>query len=202
MVPTMPTVAAEVVANDVARMREDGFVVPEGSVGRVPPGVEVRLVDEDGRDVPVGETGELLVRSIGWMTGYFAEPEKTKACNPDGWYISGDLARLDENGFLYHEGRSREQIIRGGAKIAPAEVEQVLMGHPNISLAAVIGTPDDLWGETVKALVVRKKDPLTAEEVAAFCEGRLAPFKIPAVIEIVESLPLGPTGKVQKKLLK
>ncbi len=180
----------------------DDFVVPPGSVGRVPPGVEIRLVDEEGRDVPAGETGELLVRSIGWMTGYFAEPEKTRACNPDGWYISGDLARLDKDGFLFHEGRSREQIIRGGAKIAPAEVEQVLMSHPGIALAAVIGTPDELWGETVKALVVPKNGRLTADEVVGFCQGKLAPFKIPAVVELVDDLPIGPTGKVQKKLLK
>jgi len=180
---------------------DDNFRVPRGSVGRPPPGVEVRFVDEQMNDVPVGETGEILVRSLGWMTGYFLEPDKTKACDFNGWYLSGDLGRVDDKGFIYHEGRSREQIIRGGAKVAPAEVEAVLMAHPGISLAAVIGVPDELWGETVKALVVRKDSQLTSDDVVTFCRGKLASFKVPTDIEMVESLPIGPTGKVQKKLL-
>jgi long-chain acyl-CoA synthetase len=181
---------------------EDDLAVPRGSVGKPPPGVQVRVVDEKKRDVPRGETGELLVRSIGWMTGYFLEPDRTHACNPDGWYISGDLVRMDRDGFIYPVGRSREQIVRGGAKVAPAEVEKVLMDHPAISLAAVIGTPDPIFGEAVKALVLPKDNSLSAADILAYCEGKLAPFKIPTVIELVASLPIGPTGKVQKKLLQ
>ena len=181
---------------------EDNFFAPRGSVGKPPPGVQIRFVDESMKDVPVGETGEFLVRSIGWMTGYFLEPEKTRACNLDGWYISGDLGRQDKDGFIYYVGRSREQIIRGGAKVAPAEVEDVLMAHPGISLAAVIGVEDALYGEAVKTLIVPKNGSLTKEEVLGFCQQKLAPFKVPTIIEFVDSLPIGPTGKVQKKLLR
>lgn len=181
---------------------EDNFVVPRGSVGKPPPGVKVRFVDENMEEVPVGETGEFLVHSIGWMAGYFLEPEKTRACNVDGWYVSGDLGRQDKDGFIYCVGRSREQIIRGGAKVAPAEVEEVLMAHPDVSMAAVIGVEDELYGEAVKALVVPKSSSLTKDNVMTLCQQKLAAFKVPTVIEFVQSLPIGPTGKVQKKLLR
>ncbi len=181
---------------------ENGFSAPEGSVGKPPPGVEVRFVDETMNDVPDGQPGEFLVRSIGWMSGYFREPEKTAACNLDGWYVSGDLGYRDENGFIYFVGRSREQIIRGGAKIAPAEVEEVLVEHPGVDQCAVIGVADELYGEAVKAFIVTRDKGLNHAALVSFCAGKLAPFKVPTVYEFVESLPIGPTGKVQKKLLK
>lgn len=181
---------------------ENGFEAPEGSVGTPPPGVEVRFVDEKMNDVPIGHPGEFLVRSIGWMAGYFRDPEKTAACNLDGWYVSGDLGYRDENGFIYFVGRSREQIIRGGAKVAPAEVEEVLAGHPGVTQCAVIGVEDALYGEAVKAFIVTRDKTLDDSAMMAFCAGKLAPFKVPTIYEFVESLPMGPTGKVQKKLLR
>lgn len=181
---------------------ENGFYAPAGSVGTPPPGMEVRFVDENMQDVPTGETGEFLARSVAWMTGYFGEPGKTAACNLDGWYVSGDLGKRDEDGYIYYVGRLREQIIRGGAKIAPAEVEDVLMSRPDISICAVIGVPDEMYGEAVKAFIVPKNGTLDAEAVKAYCAERLANFKVPTIFEFVTELPIGPTGKVQKKLLK
>lgn len=177
-------------------------VVPPGSVGRIPPSVEVRLVDEQGNDVPVGETGEILVRSPGMMTGYFLDPEKTASVVRDGWFISGDLGRFDESGFFYVVGRNRDQIIRGGAKVAPVEVEDVLGAHPAVALAAVIGVPDPLYGEEIKAFVVSRDRSLTKEELQEFCRSRLSAFKIPGRIEFVSALPLGPTGKILKNELR
>lgn len=181
---------------------ENDFSAPDGSVGTPPPGMEVRFVDENMQDVPTGETGEFLVRSVAWMTGYFGDPEKTAACNLDGWYVSGDLGRRDEAGYIYYVGRLREQIIRGGAKIAPAEVEEVLMSRADIALCAVIGVPDEMYGEAVKAFVVSKDARLDTEALRAYCSERLANFKVPTIFELVPDLPIGPTGKVQKKLLK
>ncbi|RFB87071.1 AMP-dependent synthetase and ligase [Rhizobium leguminosarum bv. trifolii] len=181
---------------------ENGFLAPDGSVGTPPPGMEVRFVDENMQDVPTGETGEFLVRSVAWMTGYFGDPQKTAACNLDGWYVSGDLGRRDEDGYIFYVGRLREQIIRGGAKIAPAEVEEVLMSRPDITLCAVIGVPDEMYGEAVKAFVVTKDPGPETETLRTYCAERLANFKVPTIFEFVPDLPIGPTGKVQKKLLK
>jgi long-chain acyl-CoA synthetase len=180
----------------------ENMPVPVGSVGVIPPGVEIRLVDEHGQDVPAGEPGEILVKSPGWMAGYYLEPEKTAAARRDGWFLSGDLGRFDESGFFYMVGRNRDQIIRGGAKIAPAEVEDALSSHPDIVLSAVIGIPDPLYGEEVKAFVISRNPALAAEALQEHCRPLLSSFKIPTRIEFVDELPLGPTGKVLKKALK
>jgi long-chain acyl-CoA synthetase len=179
-----------------------GETVPAGSVGRIPPRVQVRLVDEEGVDVGPGEVGEILIKSPGWMAGYFREPEKTTAARRDGWYVSGDLGRFDSNGFFYVVGRTRDQIIRGGAKIAPAEIENALAAHPAVVLSAVIGAPDPRYGEQVIAFVVRRNDEVTEDELRRFCAGRLSEFKVPAKVIFVSDLPIGPTGKVFKRELR
>jgi long-chain acyl-CoA synthetase len=176
--------------------------VPEGSVGRPPDEVQVCLVDDQGRNVPVEQAGEVLIKTPALMSGYYKDPATTASVMRDGWYVSGDLTKFDENGFLYVVGRVRDQIIRGGAKIAPAEVEEVLIQHPGVSMAAVIGAPDAVYGELVKAVIVRRDEKVAASDLEEFCRSRLAAYKVPTAFEFRLSLPLGPTGKVLKKALR
>jgi len=174
-----------------------------GSCGRLVDGVEARLIDGEGKDVPVGTVGELVVRCPGLMLGYFREPALTAEVIKDGWFLSRDLVRLDEEGYYYVTGRTKDLIIRGGANIAPAEVETVIARHPAVSEVAVIGIPDPLYGEQPKAYVVlRAGQYATAEEISIYCAERLAKFKVPTQIEFVAQFPKGPTGKVLKNALK
>lgn len=173
-----------------------------GSCGRLLPGAEARLVDPQGREVPVGEPGELLVRSPGQMLGYYGEPEMTEAVVSDGWFRTGDLARRDEDGYFYLVGRASELIIRGGANVSPLEVESVLASHPAVAECAVVGFPDSAYGQRVVAFVVAASEqPPDAAELRAHCERQLAPYKVPELFEPVPELPRGPTGKVVKKAL-
>jgi long-chain acyl-CoA synthetase len=176
--------------------------VPAGSVGRLAPNTDVRIVGEDGRSVAPGEIGELIIRAPSMMKAYFRDPQRTAASMRDGWFWTGDLARKDLNDFYYIVGRTRDQIISGGAKIAPAEVEDALLRHPGVEAAAVIGVPDDAYGQLVKAVVVLRPDvPVTAEELKAYSKQRLAEYKVPKIISFVPSLPIGPTGKILKRAL-
>jgi long-chain acyl-CoA synthetase len=182
---------------------EDGGKVPDGSVGKIPPGVCVRLVDTGGRDVPLGETGEVLVKTPVHMLGYYNDPEKTRSVFRDDWYVSGDLGRFDDQGNFFVVGRTRDQIIRGGAKVAPSEIEDALSAHPDVILCAVIGVPDEIFGESIKAFVVtRGGAQVTADDLKAHCGSRLASYKVPSTIEFRRQLPLGATGKVLKKALR
>jgi long-chain acyl-CoA synthetase len=174
-----------------------------GSCGRLVDGVDARLIDNEGKDVPVGTVGELVVRCPGLMLGYFGEPALTAEVIKDGWFLSRDLVRVDEDGYYYVTGRTKDLIIRGGANIAPAEVELVIARHPAVSEVAVIGIPDAIYGEQPKAYVVlRAGQHTTAEEISAFCAERLAKFKVPTQIEFIAQFPKGPTGKVLKNALK
>lgn len=174
-----------------------------GSCGRLVDGVEARLLDAQGRDVPVGSVGELVVRCPGMMLGYFREPALTADTIKDGWFLTRDLVRVDEEGYYYVTGRTKDLIIRGGANIAPAEVEVVIARHPAVSEVAVIGVPDPVYGEQLKAYVVlRAGQSATERELCTFCVERLAKFKVPTQIEFLEQFPKGPTGKVLKNALK
>jgi long-chain acyl-CoA synthetase len=174
-----------------------------GSVGPPIPGVEVRILDDDDRDVPPGEVGEVCVRGPNVMLGYYGLPDETARTLRNGWLHTGDMGRLDADGFLYIVERKKDLIIRGGFNIYPREVEEVLYAHPEIAEAAVVGVPDALMGEEVVAWVTPKRDSnVTAEEVIAFCQERLAKFKCPKDVRFLPTLPKSPIGKILRKELR
>lgn len=179
--------------------------VRPGSVGKAVWGVEVRIVDvdADGAALPVGEVGEIAVKGHCVMKGYYKRPEATAEAIRDGWYHTGDLGRLDADGYLYIVGRIKELIIRGGFNVYPAEVEDVLTTHPEVSLCAVVGVADARYGEEVKAFVVPVEGAkLTAEAVVAWARQNMAAHKYPRLVEIRDTLPLTATGKILKRELR
>ena len=167
------------------------------------PVVETRIVDEQDRDVAPGEVGEIIYRSGSVMKGYFNEPDKTAETVRDGWLYSGDLGYFDADGDLRVVERKKECISSGGEKIFPHEVEDVLLEHPAIAQACVIGVPDEKWGQSVRAVVVLKPGaPLTADAVIAHCEGRIAGYKKPRSVIFAKELPVSPVGKIQRREVK
>ena len=175
------------------------------SAGTVIPEAEIRVVDiATGEDVAPGQPGELWFRTPQLMKGYLGKPEETaKVVTDDGWFRTGDIGRVDEGGYVYVEDRLKDMIISGGENIYSPEVERVLAEHPAVAEVAVIGVPDERWGEVVKAVVGLKPDTTaTEDELAAFCQERLAKFKCPRSIDIVDALPRNPTGKILKKDLR
>jgi long-chain acyl-CoA synthetase len=166
--------------------------------------VELRIVDGAGNDVANGEVGEIWIRSQQVMKGYWNQPEETeKAVTPDGWFKSGDAGYLDADGYLYIHDRVKDMIVSGGENVYPAEVENVLMGHPAVADCAIIGVPHEKWGETAKAMVVRAPDvEVTEQEVIEYCQARLAKFKCPTSVDWIDVLPRNPSGKILKKDLR
>lgn len=172
------------------------------AIGRAVPGVEIRIVDDAGRSVKDGEPGELLIKSPSAMECYVNAPEETREVLADGWFHTGDLATLSPDGLVTIVGRKRERILRGGYSVFPSEVEAVLLTHPAVAEAAVVGVPHAELGEDVTAFVtLRSGARITPEELIAHCRDRLAAFKYPRRITFVDALPKGPTGKVQKQRL-
>ncbi len=175
-----------------------------GSIGRPNYFVDARIVDDDNRPVPVGEVGELVLKGPSMFSGYFDNPEATaEAIDEEGWFHTGDLARMDEDGFYYIVDRKKDMFISGGENIYPVEIERALYEHPAVHMCAVIGVPDEKWGEVGKAFVVLKPGrKATEEELLEFLRGRLARYKVPKSVEFVDSLPLSPAGKVLKRELR
>jgi len=174
-----------------------------GSVGFPMWGAAMRLVDEGMKDVPVGERGEIVFRGHNVMKGYYKKPEANKEAFRGGWFHTGDIGTIDEDGYLYLVDRKKDVIIRGGENIYPSEVEETLMRHPDISLAAVIGIPDEKYGEQVKAYVILENgSTLTPEEIIAWARQQMAAYAYPRYVEIRDSLPLGGTSKVLKSELR
>ena len=172
------------------------------SVGKPMKHVTVRIVDDRGREVPAGENGEIICRGPTIMKGYDNDPAATRAVLKEGWLYTGDTGKLDRDGYLYLTGRKKDLIVRGGENIYPAEVEAVLQLHPRILEAAVIGVPDDYWGERVKAFVVlRPGETLREEDVIAFCGLHLAHYKKPRSVAFVTDLPKNAAGKIVKREL-
>jgi fatty-acyl-CoA synthase len=172
-----------------------------GSVGRVHPHVEVKVVDPDGGATVVrGDPGELCTRGYSVMAGYWNDPERTaEAIDADGWMHTGDLATMDDEGYVNIVGRSKDMVIRGGENVYPREVEEFLYGHPSIADVQVIGVPDARYGEELMACIIpRQGASLDADAVREFCQGRIAHYKIPRYVKTVDAFPMTVTGKVQK----
>ena len=174
------------------------------SCGKPYPWVEVRIVDANGEDVPVGAVGELWTRSPQNMAGYWNNPTATAATiTPDGWLHTGDAGYLDDDGYLYLHDRVKDMIVSGGENVYPAEVENVLMTHPDVADVAVIGVPDERWGEAVKAVVVPAAGTSPAqEELIAFARDLLAGYKLPKSVDFAAELPRNPSGKLLKRQLR
>jgi acyl-CoA synthetase (AMP-forming)/AMP-acid ligase II len=175
-----------------------------GSVGKPIGPTEIRIVGEDGRELPPREVGELHIRMQGKQREYFRDDEATRSTwTDDGWLRSGDLAYTDEDGFLYICGRMKDMIIRGGNNIYATDVEAVILEHPAVRETAVVGVPHDVLGEDVGAWVVLKPgESLTTDELQEFCADRLADYKRPRVVHFVDELPRNATGKVTKHVLR
>ncbi|GAB5601571.1 long-chain fatty acid--CoA ligase [Thermus sp. FJN-A] len=179
--------------------------VRKGSIGLPLPSVEAKVVDEEGKEVPPGEVGELLVQGPNVMKGYWNRPEETQKTLKNGWLHTGDMAKMDEDGYFYIVDRKKDMIIAGGYNIYPREVEEVLYQHPAVQEAAVLGLPDPYRGETVAAFLVLKPDyrgKVTEKDIEAFCRQNLAAYKVPRILEFRDSLPKSSVGKILKRELR
>jgi acyl-CoA synthetase (AMP-forming)/AMP-acid ligase II len=172
--------------------------------GRAIPDVELKVVDDDGNEVPRGEPGELVVRGYNLMLGYLDDPEQTaETIDADGWLHTGDIGVMDENGYIDITDRKKDMFIVGGFNAYPAEIENIMLAHPHIGQVAVIGIPDERMGEVGMAYVIPRPgttpDPA---EIIAWCREQMANYKVPRRVEIVDALPLNPSGKVLKYELR
>lgn len=176
----------------------------ENSVGIPLSNIWVKIVDDNDQELPVGEIGEIVERGDAFsIHGYWKRPDVNKEIYRGGWFHSGDLGYVDKDGYLYVVDRKQDLIITGGANIYPAEIEEVLYSHPKIVLAAVIGIPDEIKGELAKAYIVLKKgEVVTEREIIEYVRSRIAKYKAPRMVEFVDSLPQGPTGKILKRELR
>jgi long-chain acyl-CoA synthetase len=187
----------------VASFSPAGEPARPGSIGTPIPGVEMKLIDPDWNEVEgADQVGEIAIKGHNVMKGYYDRPEATAEVLRDGWFRTGDLARRDEDGWYYIVDRSKDMIIRGGYNVYPREVEEVLMTHPDVSLAAVIGVPHESHGEEVKAVVIPHEGASTSEdELVAWCKEQMASYKYPRIVEYVDALPMTATGKILKREL-
>ncbi|HET6473833.1 MAG TPA: fatty acid--CoA ligase [Pseudomonadales bacterium] len=173
------------------------------SAGKPYPGVELKVIDENGKPVPPRTVGEICIKSPANMIGYWNLPDATKKTLIDGYVHTGDAGYLDEAGYVYVHDRVKDMIVSGGENIYPAEVENALFGHPAVADVAVIGVPDDRWGEAVKAVVVVKaSQKVTADDLIGFARSRIAGYKLPKTIDFIPELPRNPSGKVLKRELR
>jgi acyl-CoA synthetase (AMP-forming)/AMP-acid ligase II len=175
------------------------------SVGRDGIGVEIKIVDESGNDLPTGKAGEIIARGDNVAKGYWKMPKETSETFRNGWLYTGDIGYRDEDGYIFIADRKKDIIISGGENVSSSEVEEVLYQHPSVAEAAIIGVPDNEWGEAVKAVISLKpkyKGKVTAEEIINFCKSRLAGFKRPKSIEILDELPKNAAGKITKQELR
>jgi long-chain acyl-CoA synthetase len=174
-----------------------------GSVGPPVWGVSIRIVDLEDNDVPQGEMGEILIKGHCVMKGYYKRPEATAATIRDGWLHTGDIGTFDEDGYVYITDRVKDMIIRGGFNVYPREIEEVMMTHPDISLAAVVGIPHDSHGEEVKAFVILNQGAQASEEeIIVWCKENMAAYKYPRIVVIRDTLPMTATGKILKRELR
>jgi long-chain acyl-CoA synthetase len=175
----------------------------QGSAGCATPRMEVRIIDLDGQEVPAGVDGEICLRGPAIMAGYWNRPEATaEVLDAEGWFRTGDIGRLDEDGYLFIIDRMKDLILHGGYNVYPREVEEVLYEIPGVREAAVIGTPDEKYGQQVTAVIARTPgSDLDAAEVERVTREKLAAYKIPRIVEFVDELPKGPSGKILKRAI-
>ncbi len=179
----------------------------QGSTGRAYFGLDVKVVDKAGEEVPPGIPGEVITRGPHLITCYWNNPAATQDSIRDGWFYTGDIAEVDEDGFIYIRDRSKDMIISGGENIYPAEIEDVLLGHPGVQEAGVIGQPSTKWGESPCAVIVRsanwqRSDAELFEELKTYVQSRLARYKQPKVFQVIDVLPRNPSGKILKRILR
>lgn len=183
------------------------FNVPDGkrkeaSVGPALPGLEVAVVDADGKPLPPGEAGEVAIKGPVVMRGYWRRPDATAEVMRDGWFLTGDVGRQDEDGYVWIVDRKKELIIRGGYNVYPREIEEILYAHPLIREAAVIGVPDERLGEEIAAIIaLHPGASLDPAELREWLEERLATYKIPRIYQYMDELPRGSTGKILKRAI-
>jgi len=173
-----------------------------GSTGKGFFHTDVMIVDDKGNELPRGEIGEVIVRGRHIMEGYWNRPDATAETLKDGWLYTGDLASMDEHGFVTIQDRKKDMIISGGENIYPAEIENVILSHPGVKDVAVIGQPSDKWGESPFAVVVKASDGLTDMDVLKHCDGKLGKFKMPKGAAFIEEIPRNPSGKALKRILR
>jgi long-chain acyl-CoA synthetase len=174
-----------------------------GSIGRPMWGIDMMIGDEQCNSVPVGQPGEVLIRGHNIMKGYYKRPDATAEAMRGGWFHSGDIGTMDADGDFYIVDRKKDMIIRGGFNVYPREVEEVLYQHPAVREAAVVGVPDEKYGEEVKAVIaLHAGRSATPDEIIAYCKEHLAAFKYPRIVQIIDSLPKGPTGKILRRELR
>jgi acyl-CoA synthetase (AMP-forming)/AMP-acid ligase II len=173
------------------------------SCGKAIPGVDIKVVTKDGDDLPHGEVGEIITKSNLNMKGYWNNAKATNETFKDGWFYSGDLGYFDEDEFLYIHDRLKDMIVSGGENIYPAEVENALMSNPDILDAAVVGIPDNKWGEATKAFVVlRSNNILSEDEIINYVKTKIASYKCPKSVDFIDALPRNPSGKVLRRELR
>lgn len=181
----------------------DNAIKKIGSTGLPFFHTEVRIVDEDGHDCAAKEQGEVLVSGNHIMTEYWNRPDATRETLVDGWLRTGDVASMDEDGFIYIQDRIKDMIISGGENVYPAEIENVILGHPSVAEVAVIGQASERWGESPFAvLVLKENEALTEADILKFCDGKLARFKLPKAAVFIDTIPRNPSGKVLKRILR
>ena len=174
-----------------------------GTIGKLLRGVQIRLLDDNGNIVPTGEVGELYARTPTLIAGYHGNDEATNKAQRDGFFSVGDVGRADSDGHFYLESRKHDMVISGGVNIYPREIEDHLLTHPAIMDVAVVGVPDEEWGEALRAfVVVRPGHAITGDEVADHCRSHLADYKRPRQVVFLDELPRNPTGKVLKRELR
>jgi fatty-acyl-CoA synthase len=187
----------------IAILGADASLRKDGSVGRPLPFLSTRLVGREGQTLAPGEVGELICKGPNVMKGYYNDPQATAETIKNGWLHTGDLARSDEEGYLYIVDRKKDMIVSGGENIYPREIEEVLYTHPAVADAAVVGVPDPLWGEGVRAFIqLKPRCHLTEEEVIEYCRRHLAGYKKPRRVDFIEKVPRNPSGKAVKRELK
>jgi acyl-CoA synthetase (AMP-forming)/AMP-acid ligase II len=200
---TESTAALSVMAPEEYGLGEDERPVRLRSAGRALPETELRIVDKQGAPLPAGEIGEIVARGPQLMRGYWRRPAATADVLRDGWLYTGDIGFLDADGFLYIQDRLKDVVVTGGLKVYPQMVEQVLAGHPSVAEVAVIGVPDERWGESVWAVVVSRSGTVATEaELIRFCRARLGGFQCPRGVTFVEALPRTATGKILKRSIR
>jgi fatty-acyl-CoA synthase/long-chain acyl-CoA synthetase len=163
---------------------------------------DVKVVDESGEQVPPGQPGEILARAAYSMDGYYEMPEKTAETVENGWIHTGDIGKMDEDGYFYIVDRDSDVIVSGGMNVYSVTVEEVVQQHDQVANVAVIGVPDDEWGEAVKAVVVPEGDTVDRADIRSFCLDHLSDYEVPKSVDIVEELPTTPYGKLDKKKLR